>query len=59
MGDETDKLLDDKFEFLLNLDEGASMNMIAYEYSVRAGVDPKTAARVFDVEKELDLNTKD
>ena len=53
--DEQDKLLDEKWEFLLNVDDTVSMDMIAYEYAVRAGIDPKTAANVFDVNEKLSL----
>ena len=44
-----DELLKEKLELFASIPDSISMDMIAYEYAVRAGVDPKTAAQVYSV----------
>lgn len=53
MVDNQDALLDEKWEFLNKIQDHVPMDMIAYEYAVRAGIDPKTAAKVFEVEDTI------
>ena len=51
---ELEKLLNDKSAFLNSIDDSVNMDMLAYEYAVKAGADPKAAAAVFEVSELID-----